>query len=130
MYVYAKILNDVQLVYITNFTLPERSCTYTLYNISNATSVILNSDCYGIDMTFDTFLLTLNYDSNTNIFTSSPQFIQVSLALTRLQTIPFNSTTYLIAMIEGPMNAETGRLVICANITNLICTPLFVSTKY
>lgn len=62
MYVYAKIINNVQLVYITNFTLPEKSCTYTLYKIINSTSVILNSNCYGIDFTFDTPLLTINYN--------------------------------------------------------------------
>lgn len=33
-------------------------------------------------------------------------------------------------MIEGPMNAETGRLVICENLTNLTCIPLYVSTKF
>ncbi len=90
MYVYAKIINNVQLVYITNFTLPERSCTYTLYKIINSTSVILNSDCYGIDVTFATPLLTINYDSTTNLFTYSSVFIEVSLALTHIQTIPFN----------------------------------------
>lgn len=64
------------------------------------------------------------------MFTYSSVFIEVSLALTHLQTIPFNETTYLIGLIEGPMNAETGKLVLCANLTSLTCTPLFISTKY
>lgn len=62
MYIYAKIINNVQLVPLSNFTLPEKSCEYYPYYIINSTAVVLTSNCQGLDFNFQTPFLTLNYN--------------------------------------------------------------------
>lgn len=45
MYVFDKLLNNVQLQAITNFTLPEKRCTYYLFGVVNNTAATFTANC-------------------------------------------------------------------------------------
>lgn len=71
MFVYVKVLNGVQMVFIGNFHLPERRCTYYLLDVLNATAATLTANCEGLNFDYRSPLLTINYIPETTNFTHS-----------------------------------------------------------
>lgn len=45
MFVYVKVLDDVQMVGLGAWTLPERRCTYYLLDVINSTAATLTANC-------------------------------------------------------------------------------------
>ncbi len=72
-------------------------------------------------------MLTLNYIPSTSTLTYSYLLVKVPLNLRQIYTIvQENLPTLVLGIIEGPMNAETGRLYLCQD---FMCSSLYVSTS-
>ncbi len=80
MFVYEKSNNGVQMLPTYNFTLPQKFCTYHLYNVSNGNSVSLISDCFGINNNYKTPIINItfiNHLKSPSIFTYSITYISI-----------------------------------------------------
>lgn len=84
------------MIFISNFSLPEKSCTYYPYYIINKTAVVLTSNCQGIDFNFQTPFLTINYNNLTSNITTNYSMIGVPLSLRNINTIALNNSETMI----------------------------------
>lgn len=86
---------------IKNFTLPEKRCTYYLYEVINQTAATLTSNCEGINYNFRSPLLTINYEPINGTFTSSYEWTVIPMALRQIYTVvrPNNQSTLVIGLL-------------------------------
>lgn len=96
IFVYSKQLPisptlGIQMFAITNFSLPEKRCTFYLYEVLNYTAATLISNCEGINYDYRSPLLTINYNPLLPLnasFTYNFSWMKVvPLALRQIYTI-------------------------------------------
>lgn len=137
IFVYCKELpisniTGIQMFAVTNFSLPEKRCSFYLYEVLNFTAATMISNCEGINYEYRSPLLTISYDPLLPVnasFTYSFSWMRVvPLALRQIYTIVQgqNQSTLVLGILEGPMSAATGKLYLC-NTQN--CSPLYISTS-
>jgi hypothetical protein len=61
------VYRQQDMIELSNFTLPQRKCIYYLYQLVNETAAQFISDCEGLNQNFKSPLLTLNYNSTSNV---------------------------------------------------------------